>query len=196
LAKRFIAWRKPSEELNDLDISIRGLEPLEVTPFGPESFLTLRDTAPVSWGHRGNDMLILGHPKNKVRAVRDEPLVEHAIFAYSGPRVDDDVIQGLGYEPELHLGVMFPRKDAVRGGVRTTAPSPDGLSGSPLFGFNTLRTDDRPDVLVGIATIWRKRNPECIIGTDIAVALSLIRKTFPECDDAFEQEAQSSAGSG
>ena len=195
LSKRCLLWPKPTGDHKGADIAVRGLEPLEFTPFGRDRFLTLRDTLPGSAGTRGGDLLILGHPKNKVKVSLTSSLVEHPLFAYCAPTVTDAELSDIGYDSDMHLGMAFRQKDSIRNGHRTTAPVPEGLSGAPLFGFNSLRSDSESDPLVGIATTWRKATPECIIGTDIGIALALIYDAFPECDEAFAVDGRSAAAS-
>jgi hypothetical protein len=100
---------------------------------------------------------------------------------YSSTVVADENLARVGKDTSVQFAVSFDRELSVHEAQLARAPIPIGLSGSPVFGFNSLRSADHSDPLVGVVTTWRREGPQSLIATDITFVVAAILSAYPEC---------------
>ena len=122
------------------------------------------------------EYLLLGYPVSKttVHRGRKEILVEpHGIIAQ---RVKDIGSISSRFDTRVHIGLRFNRNDGTTlDGRQRKLPKPSGMSGSPIWVFSDASPDWIGPTVVGIAIEYISKH-QMLVGTDIAVALDMMRQ--------------------
>ena len=134
-----------------------------------------------------------GYPVSRSRVSRRK--AESELFSYTGAAASDAVYQEIGFDPALHIVMVFDlARCIVAGRIQATA-RPRGLSGGAIFSWPKTARDlpvhRRPRRLVGIAHTCLER-PGCMVGTRINGCIAAILHQYPEIDPYAGRGSQES----
>lgn len=124
-----------------------------------------------------------GYPASRAR-VRAH-MAESELFQYTGGAASDAVYGEIGFDPSLHIAMMFDVDGCVVAGRVQATAHPRGMSGGAIFSWPKTARDlpirSRPQRLVGIVHTYRKR-PGCMVGTRINGYVAAILRKYPHVD--------------
>lgn len=171
-----------------LDIGVVKLTSNVVPPFRDVNkfAVDISNLTPHYLPRAGRHYVIIGFPANKSEVDRYQKSVTAAPYAYRSDPIHDNAYQDLGVDSKTHIVLPLNR---TRGfdtkGKIIHFPKPYGMSGAPIFVLyenenededeNENESDFFPIIGVGIEYTAQKK---CLVGTDIRVALEMIRKAF------------------
>lgn len=121
--------------------------------------------------------LITGFPatKSKVDLKRNE--FQSEPFVHIATSLSTTEYTQMGISPETHIALKFAKKVIGKRGQLQMPPTPNGLSGSPVWLINAsdFANDGSHSSVVGILTT-HKRGSRALIATDIAAACQLMKE--------------------
>jgi hypothetical protein len=137
-------------------------EPIPITTLAPR----LR-------GNKESMCMFAGFPASKTGRKGTASTLFLQPYNYSNILAPLSVYPSVGADPATHIVLTFDRKRSMGPlGRIETFPDPHGMSGSPIW----LLSDDLELVpVIGIATRWVS-SQRVVIGTDIAVSISMIER--------------------
>jgi hypothetical protein len=131
----------------------------------------------------GDLYTFVGYPANRARVGGQK--AESELFKYTGAAASDAVYQEIGFDPGMHIAMMFDVKRCFVGGRIQATAHPPGLSGGAIVSWpktaRELPVERRPRRLVGIAHTYLRR-PGCMVGTRINGCVAAILHHYPELD--------------
>lgn len=145
-------------------------------------FFTLDDLDPYDSPNQNSGYLLVGYPWRRSRLVREETRVHYEALIYAGLPAPFERHAAIGTDPSSHYLVGFRRDRVIGASGYTTAPRPEGVSGSGLWRFHSvsgIESNRRPEKLVGIVIeYWSDQH--VLVATRISVVLELITQRHPE----------------
>lgn len=167
-----------------IDIAYLRLAPETMSELHPGfSPLSWQDLGIFETLHEGDLYTFVGFPAKRAR-IRAQS-AESEIFKFTGGAASDATYAQLGYDPSLHIAMMFNRRKAIVGNKIQAAIHPRGLSGGGIFSWSKrARTDPSvgpPKRLVGIVHAYHEPQG-CMVGTRINGYLAAIFRNNPHLE--------------
>ncbi|MEX2206661.1 MAG: hypothetical protein WEF50_10585 [Myxococcota bacterium] len=183
---------EPGKSRNEdaIDFAFLRLAPETVAELSPEFRpLGWQDLGLFETLGEGDLYTFAGFPASRTKVRRR--VVQSELFKYTGGAASDALYQETGFDPELHIAMMFNIARCVVGGEKIQATAdPHGVSGGGIFSWpKTVRegpSEAAPRRLVGIAHTYRKR-PGCLVGTRINGCVAAILHHYPNLDPTAGQ---------
>ncbi|MHB1015725.1 MAG: trypsin-like serine peptidase [Desulfurivibrionaceae bacterium] len=165
-----------------IDIGVIRLEGPKLPPYPTISQYPIAISAlrPHALPRDDKEYLLVGFPASKAKAKQRGPdkVIGLKPFSYRNGSPPHKKYHELGFNPKIHILIGFDQKHVIceENGRRQCAPSPKGMSGSPLWLIYCANEHIDPlcPPIVGIV-VEHHRKDRIMLATDIAVAIDAMK---------------------